>query len=57
VGDVFAGEGIEDERVVDGPTASIGAIDFGQSDDFSDVSASVEASREQALVIRRRLAR
>ena len=44
VGHVFAGEGVEDARVVDGSTASIGAVDFGQSDDFADASEGVEAA-------------
>ena len=57
MGDVFAGEGIEEERILDGAATGLLAVDLGEGEDLADVCAGVEAPRHQALVIRRRLDR
>src|SRR3981081_4206472 len=55
--DVFAGEGVEDERILDGAAAGLRAVDFSQRDDLAYMCARIEAPGEKPFVIRRRLAR
>src|SRR5665213_79849 len=57
MGDVFAGEGAEDQRILEGAAARVLAVDFGESEDFARVYARIEAPCHQALVIGRRLGR
>lgn len=51
--DVFAGEGVEDERILNGPATGLGAIDLGQGEDLADMCARVEAPGQECLVVGR----
>ncbi len=55
--DVFAGEGVKDERILERTAAGLWPIDFGEGEDFAGVSAGIEAPREEPLVIGGGLAR
>jgi hypothetical protein len=46
VGDVFAGEGLAVEGILDGAGEVVLVVDVGQSDDFVNVGAGVKAKSE-----------
>ena len=51
VGDVFAGEGLGVEGVLDGASEVLLAVDVGEGDDFIDVDAGVETALGELAVV------
>jgi hypothetical protein len=51
IGDVFAGEGLAVEGILDGAGEVVRTVNVGQSDDFVDVGAGVKAALGELVVI------
>ena len=51
IGDVFAGEGLGVEGVLDGASQVVLAVDVGEGDDFVDVDAGVETALGELAVV------
>ena len=51
VGDVFAGEGLAVEGILDGAGEVVLAVDVGEGDDFVDVDAGVETALGELVVV------
>jgi hypothetical protein len=51
VRDVLAGEGIEAERVLEGPRSGLIAVDLRQGEDLAQMRTGIQLARGQSLVV------